>query len=38
MQARMWTERIRGRMAEITKPIKRYPSDLADEEWAQIEP
>jgi transposase len=25
-------------MAEIEKKTKRYPTDLADEEWARIEP
>ena len=25
-------------MAEIIRKTKRYPSDLTDEEWAQIEP
>jgi transposase len=34
----MWTERSRGRMAEITRKTKRYPSDLTDEEWEQIAP
>jgi transposase len=34
----MWTEQSRGRMAEIIRKTKRYPSDLTDEEWAQIEP
>lgn len=27
-----------GRMAEIEKKTKRYPTDLTDEEWARIEP
>ena len=27
-------EQSRGRMAEIAKKTKRYPSDLTDEEWA----
>jgi hypothetical protein len=26
-----------GRMAEIEKKTKRYPTDLTDEEWARIE-
>jgi hypothetical protein len=34
----MWTEHSRGRMAEIARKTKRYPSDLTDEEWARIEP
>jgi len=34
----MWTEQSRGRMAEIAKKTKRYPSDLTDEEWAEIAP
>src|SRR6476660_10124047 len=34
----MWTEQSRGRMAKIAKKIKRYPSDLTDEEWKQIAP
>ena len=34
----MWTEQSRGRMAEIARKTKRYPSDLTDEEWARIEP
>ena len=34
----MWTEQSRGRMAEIIRKTKRYPSDLTDEEWARIEP
>ncbi|WP_082012952.1 IS5 family transposase [Belnapia sp. F-4-1] len=34
----MWTKRSRGRMAEIARKTRRYPSDLTDEEWAQIAP
>ncbi|WP_430765267.1 transposase, partial [Rhodothalassium salexigens] len=34
----MWTPRTRGRMAEIERKTKRYPTDLTDEEWARIEP
>src|SRR5208283_2780953 len=34
----MWTEQSRGRMARIAKKTKRYPSDLTDEEWAEIAP
>lgn len=31
IQARMWTRENRGRMAEIARKTKRYPSDLTDE-------
>ena len=34
----MWTQANRGRMAEIAKKTKRYPSDLTDEEWERIAP
>ena len=34
----MWTPTNRGRMADIAKKTKRYPSDLTDEEWQQIAP
>src|SRR5271169_377485 len=34
----MWTRRQRGRMARIARKTKRYPSDLTDEEWAEIAP
>ena len=34
----MWTPATRGRMAEIEKKTKRYPTDLTDEKWARIEP
>ena len=34
----MWTPATRGRMAEIEKKTKRYPTALTDEEWARIEP
>src|SRR5258708_33668827 len=34
----MWTEQSRGRMAKIARKTKRYPSDLTDEEWAEIAP
>jgi putative transposase len=34
----MWTPANRGRMAEIEKKPKRYPSDLTDEEWERIAP
>ena len=31
----MWTDEIRGR---YDRSKLRYPSDLTDEEWAQVEP
>jgi putative transposase len=34
----MWTRANRGRMAKIEKKTKRYPTDLADEEWERITP
>lgn len=34
----MWTEQTRGRLAEIAKKTKRYPSDMTDEEWDRIAP
>jgi hypothetical protein len=34
----MWTAANRGRMAEIEKKTKRYPSALTDEEWERIKP
>ncbi|WP_255591556.1 transposase, partial [Geminicoccus harenae] len=34
----MWTRESRGRMAEIARKTKRYPTDLTDEEWQQIQP
>ena len=34
----MWTQANRGRMADIAKKTKRYPSDLTDEEWGRIAP
>src|ERR1700739_2364558 len=34
----MWTNQSRGRMAQIAKKTKRYPSDLTDEEWERIAP
>ena len=34
----MWTQATRGRMAEIERQTKRYPTDLTDEEWAKVEP
>ena len=32
----MWTQAIRGRIAEIETKTKRYPTDLTDEEWDRI--
>jgi putative transposase len=34
----MWRAASRGRIAQIEKKTKRYPSDLADEEWSVVEP
>lgn len=34
----MWTRATGGRMADIEKKTKRYPSDLTDEEWSRIQP
>jgi hypothetical protein len=34
----MWTRESRGRMAEIARKTKRYPTDLTDEEWQRIQP
>jgi putative transposase len=34
----MWTPETRGRMAQIRKKLKRYPTDMTDEEWSVIEP
>lgn len=34
----MWTRESRGRMAELARKTRRYPSDLTDEEWAVVEP
>jgi hypothetical protein len=34
----MWTRESRGRLAEIERKTKRYPSDLTDEEWASVSP
>ena len=38
MKFRMWTRESRGRMADIARKTKRYPTDLTDEEWVRIEP
>jgi transposase len=32
----MWTRANRGRMADLEKKTKRYPTDLTDEEWRRI--
>lgn len=34
----MWTPASRGRMAEIAKKTRRYPTDLTDEEWSLVLP
>jgi len=34
----MWTQASRGRMADFEKRVRRYPTDLTDEEWALIVP
>ena len=34
----MWTRESRGRMADIARKTKRYPTDLTDEEWDRIKP
>ena len=34
----MWTRESRGRMADIARKTKRYPTDLTDEEWERVEP
>src|SRR5215207_9819020 len=34
----MWTRSNRGRMADLAKKTKRYPTDLTDEEWSKIAP
>ena len=34
----MWTRENRGRMADIARKTRRYPSDLTDAEWERIEP
>lgn len=33
----MWTAESRGRVAKIRKKLKRYPTDMTDEEWSAIE-
>jgi putative transposase len=32
----MWTPETRGRLAKIRKKLKRYPTDMTDEEWSVI--
>src|SRR5471032_1311334 len=32
----MWTQENRGRMANIARKTKRYPTDLTDEEWERM--
>jgi transposase len=34
----MWTKATRGRLADIAKKTKRYPTDLTDAEWRHIRP
>lgn len=34
----MWTPEQRGRIAEIARKTKRYPSDLTDDEWERMAP
>jgi transposase len=34
----MWTKEHRAKVAARAKALKRYPSDLTDEEWAVMEP
>jgi len=34
----MWSRENRGRIAEIARKTRRYPSDLTDEEWERIAP
>ena len=34
----MWTPETRGRMAKIRNKLKRYPTDMTDEEWSVIAP
>ena len=37
IQAQVWTRATRGRVAKTERRTKRYPTDLADEEWCRIE-
>jgi putative transposase len=34
----MWTAQTRGRVAALEKKTRRFPTNLTDEEWCQIEP
>lgn len=34
----MWTERQRAKQIRQERKVKRYPSDLSDQEWQAIEP
>lgn len=34
----MWTPKTRRRVAAIERKLKRYPTDLTDEEWSHIAP
>lgn len=34
----MWTRENGGRMADMARRTKRYPSDLTDAEWSLLEP
>src|SRR6478735_2757712 len=34
----MWTRACRGRMADVERRTKRYPTDRTDAEWAGIRP
>lgn len=34
----MWTPKTRGRVAAVERKLKRYPTDLTDEEWSHFEP
>ncbi|MFX8637082.1 IS5/IS1182 family transposase, partial [Acinetobacter baumannii] len=34
----MWTQASRGRMADLERRAKRYPTDLTDEEWSIVRP
>lgn len=34
----MWTQQSRGRVAQIARKTKRYPSDLTDKEWDRLAP
>ncbi|SES10240.1 Putative transposase of IS4/5 family [Sphingobium sp. YR768] len=34
----MWTKQSRGRLAQIARKTKHYPSDLTDEAWDHLSP